>query len=69
VLLPRKAVVRELRAAHVFIADGNVAEKRPITLGLEEGDVIEALSGVTAGETVIVAGQGGLKPGAKIKIL
>ena len=69
VLLPREAVVRELRAAHVFIADGNVAEKRPITLGLEEGDVIEALSGVTAGETVIVAGQGGLKPGAKIKIL
>lgn len=69
VLLPRKAVVRELRAAHVFIADGDVAEKRPITLGLEEGDVIEALSGVAAGETVIVAGQGGLKPGAKIKIL
>ena len=40
-----------------------------MTLGLEEGEVIEAVSGVTAGEKVIVAGQGGLKPGAKIRVL
>jgi membrane fusion protein (multidrug efflux system) len=69
VLLPRKAVIRELRNAHVFVTDGEVAEKRPVTLGLEEDELIEALSGIEPGETVIVAGQGGLKAGAKIKIL
>lgn len=69
VLVPRKAVIRELRTAHVFITDGEIAQKRPVTLGLEEGEVIEALSGLEPGETVIIAGQGGLKPGAKIKIL
>ena len=69
VLLPRKAVIRELRTAHVFVTDGDTAEKRPVTLGLEEEDLIEALSGVEPGEPVIVAGQGGLKPGAKVKIL
>jgi membrane fusion protein (multidrug efflux system) len=69
VLLPRKSVIRELRSAHVFITDGAKAEKRSVSLGLEEGDIVEALGGVEAGEQVIVAGQGGLKDGAKVKIL
>ena len=70
VLLPREAVVRELRSAHVFVAsDEGTAVKRVVALGLEEGDLIEAVEGVNPGERVIVAGQGGLKAGAKIKVL
>ena len=68
-LIPREAVLRELQKAHVFIASNDIAEKRAITLGLEEGDYVEALSGVVAGETVIVAGQGGLRDGSPVKIL
>ncbi len=68
-LIPREAVLRELQKAHVFVASDDVAEKRTITLGLEEGDYVEALSGVTAGETVIIAGQGGLRDGSPVKIL
>lgn len=69
VLLPREAVVRELGATHVFVADGDTAVKRAVTLGLEENDHVEVVSGVTAGDQVIVAGQGGLKAGTKIKVL
>ncbi len=70
VLLPREAVVRELRSAHVFVAsDDGTAVKRIVELGLEEGDLIEAIDGVSAGEQVIIAGQGGLKAGTKIKVL
>ena len=68
-LVPREAVIRELQKAHVFIAAGELAEKRAITLGLEEGDFVEALTGVEAGDQVIVAGQGGLKDGSPVKIL
>ena len=68
-LVPREAVLRELQKAHVFVATDDVAEKRTVTLGLEEGDYIEALSGVAEGETVIVAGQGGLRDGSPVKIL
>ena len=67
--IPREAVVRELREAHVFVADNGVAKRRDITLGIEEGDYIEALSGVKPGEQVIVAGQGALKDGSAIKVL
>lgn len=69
ILLPRESVIRELRSAHVFITDGTTAEKRSVTLGIEEGQIVEALDGVKPGEQVIVAGQGGLKEGAKIKVL
>ena len=69
ILLPREAIIRELQDAYVFVAKGEVAEKRPVALGLEEAGLIEAVSGVKAGEQVIVAGQGGLKNGSPIKII
>jgi membrane fusion protein (multidrug efflux system) len=68
-LLPREAVVRELQDSYVFVARDDVARKKPVSLGLEEGTHIEALSGVAAGDQVIVAGQGGLREGTPIKII
>jgi len=69
-VLPREAIVRELRDAHVFVTGkDNLAKKRPVTLGLEEGGLVQILSGVQPGETVVTAGQGGLKDGSLIKIL
>lgn len=67
--VPREAVVRELREAHVFVVEGTVAKRRDLTLGLEEGDYVEALSGLKAGDKVIVAGQGALRDGSVVKIL
>ncbi len=69
VLMPREAVVRELQSAYVFVAKEGVAEKRAVTLGLEEDDHIQATSGVEAGEQIIVAGQGGLKDGSAVKLI
>ena len=67
--VPREAVIRELREAHVFIVEGNKAKRRDLTLGLEEGDFIEATSGLKPGEKVIVAGQGALRDGSIVKVL
>ena len=69
ILVPREAVLRELQTAHVFVAGEETAEKREVVLGLEEGLMVEAISGLEAGDRVIVAGQGGLKEGSPIKIL
>lgn len=68
-LLPRESVIRELRTAHVFVTEDDLAVKKAVELGLEEGDVVEVLSGLTAGDTVVIAGQGGLDDGQKIKVL
>lgn len=69
VRVPREAVIRELRDAHIFIVEGDKARRRDLTLGLEEGEFIEALTGVKPGDKVIVAGQGALRDGALIKVL
>ena len=66
--VPREAVIRELRDAHVFVAEKGVAKRRDITLGIEEGNYVEAISGIKAGEQVIVAGQGALKDGSAVKV-
>ena len=68
-LLPKEAVLRELKKAHVFIARDDVAEKRAVTLGLEEDDRIEILTGLDPGESIVIAGQGGLEDGSSIKVL
>ena len=68
-VLPREAVIRELKSAHVFVAKGDVAEKRTVEVGLEENERLEIVSGIQAGERVVVAGQGSLKDGSKIKVL
>lgn len=66
-LLPRESVIRELRAAHVFVSEDGTAVKKAVELGLEEGDLVEVLSGVAEGDNVVVAGQGALDDGQKIK--
>lgn len=68
ILVRREAIIRELQEAYVFVADGKVARKRPVTLGLEEGGRVEIRSGLKAGEQVVISGQGGLKEGAPIAI-
>lgn len=67
--IPREAVIRELQEAHVFVVEGSVAKRRDLTLGLEEGDYVEALSGVKPGDQIIVAGQGALRDGSAVKVL
>ncbi len=69
VLVPKKAVIRELQRAHVFLAKEGKAEKRALELGLEEGDYVEAVSGIVPGDLVITAGQGALKDGAAVKVV
>lgn len=72
-LVPKQAVVRELQKSYVFVTSGDAAtttaEKRAIELGFEEGGRVEALSGLAAGDRVVIAGQGGLKDGAAVAVL
>ncbi len=69
VLVPREAVVRELQRAFVFVAKDGLAEKRAVELGMEEKGWLQTVSGVEVGDEIIVAGQGGLKDGAPVKLL
>jgi RND family efflux transporter MFP subunit len=66
VLVPASAVVREGGDTAVFVASGNKAMRRAVTLGLENGEKVEITSGLKTNEAVITAGQNGLPDGADI---
>jgi membrane fusion protein, heavy metal efflux system len=55
--LPREAVIYEGNAARVWVAtDDGTIERRPITPGLVDGNMIQVLRGLQPGEKVITRG-------------
>lgn len=53
----------------VFVAEGGTAVRRKLDIGEEADGRVHILSGLQAGDRVIVAGQEKLKDGAPIKVL
>jgi HlyD family secretion protein len=66
-VVPKAAVRRQDGHTIVFVVREDRAERRAVTVGAEEGDQIEVVSGLTAGERVIVEGPAALADGARIK--
>jgi HlyD family secretion protein len=64
-----KAALRTLDGRTVvFVLKQDRVERRAVRAGSEDGDQIELLSGVSAGEQVVVEGPPDLKDGDKVKI-
>ena len=68
VVVPKDAVVSDGENEVVYIANGNTVQKKVVQVGIETDTTAEIKSGVSAGDTVIVAGQTGLKDGSKITV-
>jgi len=52
----------------MVVGTDSVARRRPVTLGINDGDDVQILKGVTAQDTVITTGAYGLDDGTKVKI-
>jgi len=66
VVVPDAAVVREAEETAIFIVTDSKAARHEIKIGLSDGMRTEILSGVSAGDQVIVEGQAGLPDGAAV---
>jgi RND family efflux transporter MFP subunit len=69
IVVNRKNLIKENNEYSIFLAKNNTAEKRKITLGKTQEMEVEVLSGLTAGEELIVEGQMLLSQGDKINIV
>ena len=82
-IVPRSALVEQVetvinpetntidleRTYSVFVSKGDsVAERRPLELGIEQGERIEVLSGLLPSDKIIVTGQSGLEDGSRISV-
>ena len=68
VAVPTLSIVREGADTFVFVLNGNKAEKRKVELGRLNELNQEILSGVQAGEKLIVSGQHQLKDGEQVEV-
>jgi len=62
------AVTERGQLQSVFVADGDSAHARLVTIGERSGDAVEILSGLNPGETLIAPTPPGLADGAKIEV-
>lgn len=65
-LVPKSAVIHDDDQSFVFVIDGDRARKVKVELGLQDAERVELRQGPATGETIIVAGQAGLKDGALV---
>jgi RND family efflux transporter MFP subunit len=68
VLVPKNAVRSEDGRSVVFVVHDERVERRAIKTGGERGNQLEVLSGISAGERVVVEGPQCLKDGDRIRI-
>ena len=68
VLVPKAAIRSSDGRSIVFVLRDNRVERRAVSVGLENGGQMEVLSGVSAGERVVVDGPATLKDGDKVKV-
>jgi RND family efflux transporter MFP subunit len=64
-VIPQKAV---LENKYVFLAQGDVAQRREVFLGLQNSELVEVTGGLKEGDLVVIEGNYGLEDGAKINI-
>jgi len=67
--VPLFAVIPREGRTVVYIADGNRAVEREVTLGPTDGHDIQVLTGLQAGEKLVVEGQRQLKDGQLLNIV
>lgn len=52
----------------LVVGTDGAAHRKPVTLGISDGDDVQVLSGVSASDTVITGGAYGLDEGTKVKV-
>ena len=66
--IPASALVHEGQIDRLFVAEGNAARGRMVKAGTRSGDMVEILSGLSAGELVIDRPPLTLADGARIEV-
>jgi len=69
-VIQRTSVINTYGSWIVFVVDeGNIARRREVTLGIDNENFLEVLSGVELGEKVVSAGQNFLSDGDPVRIV
>ena len=66
-VVPNAALLKDETGARLFVSVGGQIQERVVQLGSTKGDVVAILSGVTAGENVVLSPGPDVHDGAKVQ--
>ncbi|MEJ7766330.1 MAG: efflux RND transporter periplasmic adaptor subunit [Chitinophagaceae bacterium] len=67
-LIPSQAIIPGSRNKQVILYKGGIAKFQVVNTGIRDSSRVQIISGISAGDTIIITGILSLKPNAKIKI-
>lgn len=68
-VIPRVALAEDITGYYVMVVgEDNTVRRQKVTLGIRQKESVEIISGLKAGEKVVVAGLQHVRPGMKVKI-
>ncbi len=68
VTVPTQAVFTKNGESVAVVLNGNIPKIVKVTTGIDNGEEVEILSGIKAGETVVISGQQYVKDGEEVKV-
>jgi membrane fusion protein (multidrug efflux system) len=69
VLIPLLAVIPMEEGYAAYVVNSNEAHRRELDLGIMKDDQVQVISGLQAGDQLIVAGHRFVAPGQKVRII
>ena len=67
ILIPTRSVVPVLKGQQVFVSRNGMAESVPVKLGIRDEKRVQIKEGLNEGDTVVVTGVMGIRPGATLR--
>lgn len=68
-LLARKSLIAIDDSINVFVVKNGIATKQHITIGYQEGELVEVISGLTGDEQVVITGHQNLRDQAPVEVI
>lgn len=68
-VVPSEAIIFHNGLNVAYVVEGNIVKEREVTLGLENGEQSEIVSGLVEGEVIVIKGMDFVRDDAEIKII
>jgi RND family efflux transporter MFP subunit len=69
IVVPKELVLRNNDILYVFVIDKSIAKQREVSTGIENGNNIEILSGISKDDRLVVKGYETLKDNSKVRVI
>lgn len=69
IVIPRDAMITLGEETFVFVEENGIAKKKYVEVGIDNGKDIEIVSGLNAGEELIIKGQDYLEDGDEVRVV